>query len=73
MTLPYADKLKKCDSVVLKDSLGEAYEYEVSEVFVVEPNADWAMQPVRGRDMVTLQTCTFPDLQNRLIVRADRA
>ena len=66
------DKLKKGDSVVLQDSLGEPYEYRVSEVFVVEPNADWAVDPVRGRDMVTLQTCTFPDLLNRLIVRADR-
>ncbi|MDP8971726.1 MAG: sortase [Actinomycetota bacterium] len=67
------DKLKEGDTVVLKDSLGEPYEYRVSEVFVVEPNADWVVDPVRGRDMVTLQTCTFPDLLNRLIVRADRA
>ena len=50
----------------------EPYEYRVSEVFVVEPGADWVVDPVRGRDMVTLQTCTFPDLLNRLIVRADR-
>ena len=67
------DKLKEGDTVVLEDSLGEPYEYRVSEVFVVEPDADWAVDPVRGRDMVTLQTCTFPDLLNRLIVRADRA
>ncbi|MBA3475095.1 MAG: sortase [Rubrobacter sp.] len=67
------DKLKEGDSIVLQDSLGEPYEYQVSEVFVVEPDADWAVDPVRGRDMVTLQTCTFPDLLNRLIVRADRA
>ena len=66
------DKLKAGDTVVLEDSLGEPYEYRVSEVFVVEPDADWAVDPVRGRDMVTLQTCTFPDLLNRLIVRADR-
>ena len=66
------DKLKEGDSVVLEDSLGEPYEYRVSEVFVVEPDADWVVDPVRGRDMVTLQTCTFPDLLNRLIVRADR-
>ena len=59
--------------MVLEDSLGEHYEYRVSEVFVVEPGADWVVDPVRGRDMVTLQTCTFPDLLNRLIVRADRA
>ena len=37
------------------------------------PNADWAVDPVRDRDMVTLQTCTFPTFENRLIVRADRA
>ena len=66
------DKLKEGDSVVLEDSLGEPYEYRVSEVFVVEPDADWVVDPVWGRDMVTLQTCTFPDLLNRLIVRADR-
>ncbi len=67
------DKLSRGDTVILKDSLGEPYEYRVSEVFVVEPDADWVVDPVRGRDMVTLQTCTFPDLLNRLIVRADRA
>jgi sortase A len=66
------DKLKEGDAIVLRDSLGEPYEYRVSEVFVVEPDADWAVDPVRGRDMVTLQTCILPDLLNRLIVRADR-
>jgi sortase (surface protein transpeptidase) len=40
----------------------------VSEVFVVRPDADWAVDPVRGRDMLTLQTCTLPDLRNRIIV-----
>jgi sortase (surface protein transpeptidase) len=44
----------------------------VSEVFVVEPNEDWVVDPVWRRGMVTLQTCTMPDLENRLIVRADR-
>ena len=67
------DKLSRGDTVILKDSSGTPYEYRVSEVFVVEPDADWVVDPVRGRDMVTLQTCTFPDLLNRLIVRADRA
>ena len=66
------DKLKAGDTVVLEDSLGEPYEYRVSEAFVVEPDADWVVDPVRGRDTVTLQTCTFPDLLNRLVVRADR-
>jgi sortase A len=67
------DKLSRGDTMILEDSSGTPYEYRVSEVFVVEPDADWVVDPVRGRDMVTLQTCTFPDLLNRLIVRADRA
>ena len=66
------DRLARGDAVILEDRSGNAYEYRVSEVFVVEPNADWAVDPVRGRDMVTLQTCTMPDFENRLIVRADR-
>ena len=67
------DRLARGDSVTLEDRSGNAYEYRVSEVFVVEPNDDWVVDPVRGRDMVTLQTCTMPDFENRLIVRADRA
>ncbi len=67
------DKLSGGDTVILEDRSGTAYEYRVSEVFVVEPNAEWAVDPVRGRDMVTLQTCTMPTFENRLIVRADRA
>ena len=66
------DKMKKGDTVTLRDGRGDAYRYRVSEVFVVGPNDDWVVDPVRGRDMVTLQTCTVPDLQRRIIVRADR-
>lgn len=36
-----------------------------------EGEHNWAVDPVRGRDMVTLQTCTYPTFENRLIVRAD--
>jgi sortase A len=66
------DKLRRGDSIVLRDGSGNPYEYRVREVFAVEPDETWAVDPVRDRDMVTLQTCTFPDLQNRIIVRADR-
>jgi hypothetical protein len=55
------------------DSSGETYEYAVSEIFVVKPSADWVIDPVRDRDMVTLQTCTYNTLfSNRIVVRADR-
>jgi sortase A len=66
-------KLKRGDEVVLKDRAGTSYRYRVSEVFITHPKAVWVMGQVRGRDMVTLQTCTpFPTFEKRLIVRADR-
>jgi sortase A len=67
------DKLKQGDEVVLKDRAGSSYRYRVSEVFVVDPTDSWVMGQVRGRDMLTLQTCTpYPTFEKRLIVRADR-
>jgi sortase A len=67
------DKLRKGDLVVFKDRDGQAYRYRVSETFVTDPTDVWVMGQVRGRDMVTLQTCTpYPTFDKRLIVRADR-
>jgi sortase A len=67
------DELKEGDEVVLKDRAGTSYRYRVSEVLVVDPTDSWVMGQVRGRDMVTLQTCTpYPTFEKRLIVRADR-
>jgi sortase A len=66
-------KLDTGDEVVLEDRAGRSYRYSVSEVFVTDPRDVWVMGQVRGRDMVTLQTCTpYPTFQKRLIVRADR-
>jgi sortase A len=67
------DKLKRGDEVLLKDRAGTSYRYRVSEVLMTDPTGVWVMGQVRGRDMVTLQTCTpIPTFQKRLIVRADR-
>jgi sortase A len=67
------DKLKEGDKVVLKDRTGRTYEYTVSETFLADPADSWVMGQVRGRDMLTLQTCTpYPTFEKRLIVRADR-
>jgi sortase A len=67
------DKLGRGDKVLLKNRQGRKYEYRVTEVFVTEPEDSWVMGQVRGRDMVTLQTCTpIPSFSKRLIVRADR-
>ncbi len=39
---------------------------------MVDPEAEWAIDPLRGRDMVTLQTCTYPTSEYRIVIRADR-
>jgi sortase A len=66
-------KLEPGDEVLLKDRAGNPYRYRVSEVLITDPTGVWVMGQVRGRDMVTLQTCTpIPTFQKRLIVRADR-
>ena len=66
-------KLNTGDEVLLKDRAGRPYRYRVSEVFIADPKDVWVMGQVRGRDMVTLQTCTpYPTFEKRLIVRADR-
>ena len=67
------DKLREGDEVVLEDRAGTSYTYRVSEVLVVDLADSWVMGQVRGRDMVSLQTCTpIPTFEKRLIVRADR-
>ena len=59
--------------MVLKDRDGQAYEYRVSESFVVDPTDAWVMGQVEERDMLTLQACTpVPSFDKRLIVRAER-
>jgi LPXTG-site transpeptidase (sortase) family protein len=65
-------ELKRGDDLLLEDGRGQTYKYRVSEKFAVEPGDSWAMGEVRGRDMVTLQTCIPPDFGKRLMVRADR-
>jgi sortase A len=69
----HLNRLGSGDEIVLKDREGKAYTYRVSEVLEVNPDDVWVMGQVRGRDMVTLQTCTpIPTFQKRLIVRANR-
>jgi sortase A len=67
------NELGEGDKIVLRDRSGRSYKYEVTETFLAEPTDAWVMGQVRGRDMVSLQTCTpIPTFEKRLIVRADR-
>ena len=66
------DELGRGDEVLLKDRDGKRYRYRVAEAFEADPEDSWVMGQVRDRDMLTLQTCTGPNWERRLIVRADR-
>ena len=66
------DELGKGDEVELRDREGRRYGYRVIDTFVVDPEESWVMGRIRGRDMVTLQTCVGPNFSKRLIVRAER-
>jgi sortase A len=65
------DKLENGDEVVLTDANGTKYTYQVFKKFVVAPTDVSVLQPVAGRSIVSLQTCTLPDYSQRLIVQAE--
>jgi sortase A len=64
------EKLKRGNKVVLEDAEGRRYEYEVFDKMVVGPNEVSVKEPIEGKSIVTLQTCTLPNYKDRLIVQA---
>ncbi len=65
------NKLEKGDEFYITDSEGRKYTYEVFKKFIVTPNTLSVLNPVEGKNIVTLQTCTLPDYKNRLLVRGE--
>jgi sortase A len=63
--------LKEGDQVFLTDADGIRYTYEVFKKAVVGPNDLFVTEPIEGKNIVTLQTCTLPDYSQRLIVQAE--
>jgi sortase A len=66
------NKLKRGNKVVLEDAEGRRYEYEIFDREIVGPRNTSVMKTIKGKSIVTLQTCTLPDYKDRLIVRAQR-
>jgi sortase A len=66
----HLNKLQRGNKVVLEDAEGRRYEYEVFDKEVVGPDDVSVKKPVKGKSIVTLQTCTLPDYKERLVVRA---
>lgn len=65
------NKLEKGDRVFVTDSEGKRYIYRVFREFVVKPTELHVTQPVPGKNILTLQTCTLPNYSERSIVRAE--
>lgn len=64
-------KLESGDEVRLRDDEGRRYSYRVFDRRVVGPGETAVTEPVEGRNIVSLQTCTLPDYRERLVVRAE--
>ena len=68
------NELEPGDKIVLNDSLGNDYTYQVTHSFVAPPEDVGVLNPPAGggKSIVSLQTCTLPNFTERLIVRGER-
>jgi sortase A len=66
------NKLEEGDEFYITDSEGRQYTYVVFRKYVTTPDNLRVLNPVEGKNIVTLQTCTLPDYTNRLLIRAER-
>lgn len=64
-------KLESGDEIFVEDAEGTEYTYRVFKDFVVGPSDLSVTEPVDGKNVLTLQTCTLPDYSERLIVQAE--
>jgi sortase A len=64
------EDLKNGDKVYLEDADGRKYTYQVYKKLIVEPTDLSVIKPIKGKNIVSLQTCTLPDYSKRVIYRA---
>jgi sortase A len=65
------DVLENGDEIFLTGSDGTTYTYRVFNKFVANPFDSHFADPVPGKSIVTLQTCTLPDYSQRFIVQGE--
>src|SRR5215211_4237240 len=65
------NELEQGDEVYVTDTSGTKYTYEVFKEFTVSPTDLSVTDPVSGKNVLTLQTCTLPDYSQRLIIQAE--
>ena len=67
----YLDQLGEGAEILLENEAGTTYEYSVTKQMVVDSDNVEVMEPVEGKSLVSLQTCTLPDYKQRLIVQGE--
>jgi sortase A len=60
------------DKIFVTDSTGRRYVYKVFKDYIVDPKDVHVLRPLKGKNILTLQTCTLPDYSRRLIIQAQR-
>lgn len=59
------------DEISVTDSAGDQYVYRVTRQEVVGLENVEVMNPIEGKSVITLQTCTLPDYKERIIVQGE--
>ena len=65
------NKVSVGDEIFVTDANGTKYTYKVFKTFIVRPSDTHVTATEPGKNILTLQTCTLPDYEQRLIVQAD--
>jgi sortase A len=65
------DKLENGDEIYVTDAEGRKYTYVVFKQMVVEPTDLYVLDPIEGKNIISLQACTIPDYSNRIIVQGE--
>lgn len=63
--------LKDGDEIFVTDADGKKYTYEVFNKKIVEPTDLSVLKPIKGKNILSLQTCTLPDYSDRVIYQAE--
>jgi sortase A len=65
------NKVSEGDEIYVTDANGTKYTYKVFKTFIVRPSDTHVTATESGKNILTLQTCTLPDYEQRLIVQAN--
>jgi sortase A len=65
------NQLRRGGRVMLTDAQGKRYIYRVYDRLILGPHDTSATKPVKGMNVISLQTCTLPNYTERLIVRGE--